>query len=74
MVTDVANSPSEWHLAQGRSAAALLPCDVPRFFFETDAAEPCPVDLGGPGGMRRDALRDIVVHLVAIGKSDQVDD
>ena len=22
---------------------------MPRFFFETDAGEPCPVDLGGPG-------------------------
>jgi hypothetical protein len=34
---------------------------VPRFFFETDAAEPCPVDLGGPG--------DVLVYFLSLAFS-----
>ncbi|MEK7693259.1 MAG: hypothetical protein AAB349_03630, partial [Chloroflexota bacterium] len=38
-----------------------LPCGVPRFFFETDAAEPCPIDLGGPG--------DVLVYFLSLAFS-----
>ena len=34
---------------------------MPRFFFETDAAESCPVDLGGPG--------DVLVYFLSLAFS-----
>lgn len=46
---------------RGRMEAALLPCGVPRFFFETDAAGPCPVDLDGPG--------DVLVYFLSLAFS-----
>ena len=45
----------------GRSAVALLPCAVTAFFFETDAGEPCPVELGGPG--------DVLVYFLSLAFS-----
>jgi hypothetical protein len=61
VVTDGANRPAERHLVQGHSAAALLPCGVPSFFFETDAGEPCPVELRGPG--------DVLVYFLSLAFS-----
>jgi hypothetical protein len=47
--------------AGGRSAPGAVPCGVSRFFFETDAAEPCPIDLGGPG--------DVLVYFLSLAFS-----
>lgn len=38
-----------------------LPCGVPSFYFETDAAEPCPIELGGPG--------DVLVYFLSLAFS-----
>jgi len=41
--------------------ALLLPCDVPRLYFETDAPEPCPIEFGGPS--------DVLVYFLSLAFS-----
>lgn len=41
--------------------AALLPCGVPRFFFESDAADTCPLTFGGTG--------DVLVYFLSLAFS-----
>ena len=40
---------------------ALLPCGVSRFYFETDAAEPCPIAFGGAD--------DVLVYFISLAFS-----